>query len=248
MALLLDAPIRRACTLNARHIALARIEEKLGQRMLLCTQNEAAGSVRVFHMHGQLFQSRCSNRACLTEPFEDSRTYKQRSEIPSCSCGSLLRPHIVWFNESPLYMREVIPAIEQCDIFLTVGNSGVVQPAASFPLIAGSTGWSGFPMNSNLGAAQWSKLSSMKRHPALSAAVWSGSAEPAPSRREKSAWKPSTPSSSSGPTPIGSRNQSDDATLGIEGESHEPLILCDLASDLREGWPVDATLSSLKSA
>jgi NAD-dependent deacetylase len=137
--------VAAACMPNAGHIALAQLEEKLGKRMLLCTQNvdglhEAAGSVRVFHMHGQLFQSRCSNRACPTKPFEDSRTYKERSEIPSCSCGSLLRPHIVWFNESPLYMREVIPAIEQCDIFLTVGSSGVVQPAASFPLIARQNG------------------------------------------------------------------------------------------------------------
>src|SRR6267378_3967619 len=88
---------------------------------------------------------------------------------------------------------------------------------------------------SNLSAAKWSKLSSMERRPAPSAAVSSGSAEPAPSRREKSAWKPSRRSSGSGLTAIGSWNQSDNATLGIEGESHGPLNLCDLASDLREG-------------
>jgi NAD-dependent deacetylase len=66
--------------------------------------------------------------------------YQLGSEIPTCTCGALIRPHIVWFNESPLYMREVIPAIEECDIFLTVGSSGLVQPAASFPLIARQNG------------------------------------------------------------------------------------------------------------
>ena len=133
------------CKPNPGHIALARLEQKLGKRMFVCTQNvdglhEAAGSIRVFHMHGQLFQSRCSNRACPSKPFEDTRTYQQRSEIPSCDCGALIRPHICWFNERPFHMREVIPAIEQCSIFLTVGSSGLVQPAASFPLIAMQNG------------------------------------------------------------------------------------------------------------
>ena len=77
--------VAAACKPNPGHIALARLGEMLGKRMFLCTQNvdslhEAAGSVHVFHMHGQLFQSRCSERACPTKPFEDSQTYKQRSE------------------------------------------------------------------------------------------------------------------------------------------------------------------------
>jgi NAD-dependent deacetylase len=142
--------MRRAVALhakpNAAHIALARLEEKLGKRMLLCTQNvdtlhEAAGSKRVRHMHGQLFQSRCSNPKCPTKPFKDTRTYEQRSHIPNCiECGALLRPHICWFNESPFHMEEVIPALEECNIFLTVGSSGVVHPAASFGLVAKQNG------------------------------------------------------------------------------------------------------------
>jgi NAD-dependent deacetylase len=92
-------------------------------------------------MHGQLFQSRCSNRKCSTKPFKDSRLYEQRSLIPNCiECGALIRPHICWFNESPFHMKEVIPALEECSIFLTVGSSGVVQPAASFALIARQNG------------------------------------------------------------------------------------------------------------
>jgi NAD-dependent deacetylase len=142
--------MRRAVALgsqpNAAHFALARLEEKLGKRMLLCTQNvdslhEAAGSKRVLHMHGQLFQSRCSNRNCSTKPFKDTRSFQQRSHIPDCiECGALLRPHICWFNESPFHMKDVIPALEECNVFLTVGSSGIVQPAASFALIARQNG------------------------------------------------------------------------------------------------------------
>jgi NAD-dependent deacetylase len=134
------------CMPNAGHIALAQLEEKLGERMLVCTQNvhglhEAAGSKRVLHMHGQLFLSRCSDQKCPTKPFEDTRTYEERSNIPTCiECGTLLRPHICWFNESPFYIEEVIPALEQCNVFLTVGSSGVVHPAASFALIARQNG------------------------------------------------------------------------------------------------------------
>jgi NAD-dependent deacetylase len=142
--------MRRAVALrsepNAGHIALARLEQKLGERMLVCTQNvdalhEAAGSHHVLHMHGQLFQSRCSDQNCPTKPFADTRTYEQRSNIPTCiECGALLRPHICWFNEAPFHMEEVIPALERCNVFLTVGSSGVVQPAASFALIARQNG------------------------------------------------------------------------------------------------------------
>ena len=137
--------VAAACKPNPAHSALARLEEKLGKRMLLCTQNvdtlhESAGSKSVLHMHGQLFQSRCSNLTCSTKRFEDTKIYEQRSEIPNCKCGALLRPHICWFGESPFHMREVIPALEQCTIFLAVGTSGVVQPAASFPLIAMQNG------------------------------------------------------------------------------------------------------------
>ena len=130
------------CLPNPAHAALARVEEKLGDRMLICTQNidplhEAAGSKRVLHMHGQLFQSRCSNPKCGTKPFEDRRTYERRSDIPACAaCGALIRPHICWFYETPFHMERVLPALKQCTVFMTVGSSGVVQPAASFVLAA----------------------------------------------------------------------------------------------------------------
>jgi NAD-dependent deacetylase len=134
-----------SCKPNPGHRTLAKLEDKLGKRIFVCTQNvdglhEAAGSVRVFHMHGQLFQSRCSNPACTSPPFTDTKTYPQRSEIPSCRCGAFIRPHIVWFYEKPLHMRPVFRALEECTMFLTVGSSGMVQPAASFPLMAKQNG------------------------------------------------------------------------------------------------------------
>lgn len=131
-----------SCLPNPAHIALAKLEERLGNRMLICTQNidrlhEMAGSNRVLHMHGMLFQSCCSNPNCATEPFEDTRSYRRRSDIPACpQCGALIRPHVCWFNEIPFHMDEVLRAINASTVFVTVGSSGVVEPAASFPLIA----------------------------------------------------------------------------------------------------------------
>lgn len=130
------------CRPNAAHLALAGVEEKLGERMLICTQNidglhEAAGSKRVLHMHGQLFVSRCSNAQCSSEPFEDKEIYQNRGEIPRCvRCGTLIRPHICWFYEIPFRMDEVLGALQDCTVFVAIGSSGVVEPAASFVLTA----------------------------------------------------------------------------------------------------------------
>jgi len=133
------------CKPNAGHVALAKLEERLPGRFLLCTQNvdslhEAAGSKEILHMHGELFESRCSDERCSKRPFRDVCLYMQKSEIPRCECGALMRPNIVWFGEMPLFMDEIIRAIEECTIFLTVGSSGVVHPAASFAQIAKRNG------------------------------------------------------------------------------------------------------------
>jgi NAD-dependent protein deacetylase/lipoamidase len=131
-----------ACNPNPGHIALARLEEKLGDRMIVCTQNvdslhEQAGSIRVRHMHGHLFRSRCSDRNCPTLPFEDKRTYEKKSDIAKCKkCGALIRPDICWFGETPFHMQEVLGALQRCTVFLTVGSSGVVEPAARFVQLA----------------------------------------------------------------------------------------------------------------
>lgn len=126
---------------NAAHYALAAIEQQLGGRFYLCTQNvddlhERAGSQRVHHMHGMLFQSRCER---CDEPFPDRVFYE--SVLPACpECGSAVRPHIVWFGEVPLQMEEILNQLYRATQLLVVGTSGSVYPAAGFVKIARQRG------------------------------------------------------------------------------------------------------------
>jgi len=122
---------------NPAHLALAELERKLGERMFLCTQNvdslhEQAGSSRVVHMHGRLFQSRCEQDVCRRGPFDDEGQYPSLDHIPRCDCGGRIRPHICWFGEIPFHMEEISDQLRQCTAFLCVGSSGVVYPAAGF--------------------------------------------------------------------------------------------------------------------
>lgn len=120
---------------NPAHFALTELEEKLGERLFLCTQNvdnlhEQAGAQRVIHMHGELFKSRCDT--CSRPPFADSNTYEPPGELPRCGCGGRIRPHICWFGEMPFEMGRIYDALEHCTVFVAIGTSGVVEPAASF--------------------------------------------------------------------------------------------------------------------
>jgi NAD-dependent deacetylase len=127
---------------NAAHRALAELERKLGDRFFLCTQNvdslhEQAGSQRLVHMHGRLMQTRCSRDSCKAAPFDDERLYLSRAEIPTCpKCGSMVRPHICWFGETPYAMDRIFEQLKAIQVLLTVGTSGVVEPAASFVRMA----------------------------------------------------------------------------------------------------------------
>lgn len=118
---------------NPAHLALARLEEALGDRLFLCTQNvdplhEQGGSRRVHHMHGELCKTRCEG--CDRPAFDDAREYLD--EVPRCDrCGGRLRPAVVWFGEIPLGMDAIFAALRECDLFLTVGSSGAVHPAAT---------------------------------------------------------------------------------------------------------------------
>src|SRR5580698_3899901 len=127
---------------NAAHTALARIEEKLGDRFYLCTQNvddlhERAGSRRIHHMHGTLFQSRCVR---CNKPFPDQSFY-ETPDLPTCkTCASSIRPHIVWFGEIPLDMDAIYRELDRATTILVVGTSGSVYPAAGFVDIANRRG------------------------------------------------------------------------------------------------------------
>lgn len=127
---------------NPAHFALAELERQLGERFFLCTQNvdslhEQAGSQRVLHMHGRLMMTRCSRESCTMKPFEDSRGYETEAELPKCTqCGALLRPHVCWFGEVPYEMDRIFAELERTTVLMTVGSSGVVEPAASFVRLA----------------------------------------------------------------------------------------------------------------
>jgi NAD-dependent deacetylase len=120
---------------NPAHFALAKLEENLGERLFLCTQNvdnlhEQAGSRGVVHMHGELFKSRCDS--CTRPPFEDTEVYELPFELPRCSCGGGIRPHICWFGEVPFELETVFRALDRSTVFMAIGTSGTVEPAASF--------------------------------------------------------------------------------------------------------------------
>ena len=119
---------------NAAHLALAKLEEALGDRFLLVTQNidnlhERAGSQRVLHMHGELLKVRCVSSGQVLDWTED---LTPDDRCTCCQFPSALRPHVVWFGEMPLGMEQIYQALEQADYFIAIGTSGHVYPAAGF--------------------------------------------------------------------------------------------------------------------
>jgi len=123
---------------NAAHLALAELESALGDHFLLVTQNvdnlhERAGSKRLLHMHGELFKVRCLQ---TEQVFLFEGEIKPDTACECCQKQGTLRPHIVWFDEMPLYLDEIEHAIRECDVFLSIGTSGVVYPAAGFARLA----------------------------------------------------------------------------------------------------------------
>jgi len=134
---------------NAAHLALAELERSMGDRFLLATQNvdglhQAAGSERVIELHGSLWRTRCSR--CQRPSFEDRR-YPVAPPLPVCDVctepgvdAALLRPAIVWFEEmlDPDDQGEVVRFLRRADaeraplLFLAIGTSGIVYPAAAY--------------------------------------------------------------------------------------------------------------------
>ena len=126
---------------NAAHLALAELEERLGDEFLLVTQNvddlhERAGSKRVLHMHGDLMKLRCVRDEDHEFPFTGEETLETKCPI----CGAKTRPDIVFFGEVPLYMDQIQDALRECEEFVYIGTSSVVYPAAGFKSFAKSFG------------------------------------------------------------------------------------------------------------
>ncbi|MBF9045354.1 NAD-dependent protein deacylase [Rhodobacterales bacterium HKCCE4037] len=123
---------------NAAHAALARLE---AAGALIVTQNvddlhERAGAENVIHMHGQLMRAFCV--ACDTR-FDAPREMGVDDPCPACGSGPT-RPDIVWFGEMPYHMERIIDALEACELFVAIGTSGEVYPAAGFVEEARRTG------------------------------------------------------------------------------------------------------------
>ncbi|MFP4518478.1 MAG: NAD-dependent deacylase [Oceanicaulis sp.] len=123
---------------NAAHLALAEAEQAwlmAGRgEFLLVTQNiddlhEQAGSANLLHMHGELLKTRC--QACGWLGADGSDITQERA-CPGCGEAGGLRPHVVWFGEMPLGLDQIYRALEMVDLFLAVGTSGTVYPAAGF--------------------------------------------------------------------------------------------------------------------
>lgn len=134
---------------NAGHDALAVLErdgERRGARWTLITQNvdglhAEAGSRRLLELHGNIWMMRCTTCGVVTMDRRVPLPLTPR--LPACArCGGLLRPHIVWFGESldPAVIQSAVDAATSCHVFLVIGTSGVVQPAASLASMAREAG------------------------------------------------------------------------------------------------------------
>ena len=118
---------------NPAHTALARLEREFAGKLLLVTQNvddlhERGGSAKVLHMHGELNSALCAScetRSHCAVPLID------RPPCPVCHAPTL-RPDVVWFGEMPYQMGRIYQALEACDLFVSIGTSGAVYPAAGF--------------------------------------------------------------------------------------------------------------------
>ncbi len=119
---------------NAAHYALARLEEKHQGNVAVITQNvdslhERAGSRNLMHMHGELNKARCMTCGHVNIWLDD---LLRTSICPSCNKSGNLRPHIVWFGEIPFHIEEINDRLSACDLFISIGTSGSVYPAAGF--------------------------------------------------------------------------------------------------------------------
>nr|WP_037451713.1 Sir2 family NAD+-dependent deacetylase [Skermanella stibiiresistens] len=119
---------------NAAHEALATLEREWPGEVLLVTQNiddlhERAGSRNLIHMHGELLKARCG--ACYAVS-EIRRDLSVEDDCAGCGAIAEMRPHVVWFGEMPLEMDRIYRELAGCALFLSIGTSGNVYPAAGF--------------------------------------------------------------------------------------------------------------------
>lgn len=119
---------------NAAHRALARLQAEWPDKVLVVTQNiddlhERAGTSSLIHMHGEILSARCQACHGINAWPEDM---SMESACPDCARTGTLRVNVVWFGEMPFQMDRIFAALEACDLFVAIGTSGSVYPAAGF--------------------------------------------------------------------------------------------------------------------
>ena len=123
---------------NAAHLAVTRLQREYPAEVNVITQNvdtlhEKAGCKNVYHIHGQINQAVCLNCGHILETWGDVDT---ETVCPHCNIAGMMKPNIVFFGENLLCMDKVDTILRTCDLFVSVGTSGVVYPAAGFVQIA----------------------------------------------------------------------------------------------------------------
>lgn len=127
---------------NAAHRALVELERRWPAEVLLVTQNiddlhDRAGSENLIHMHGELLKIRCARCDHILEWRAD---LGRHDTCPNCLVVGRMRPHVVWFGEMPLEMERITDVLGQCGLFMSIGTSGNVYPAAGFVQTAREAG------------------------------------------------------------------------------------------------------------
>ena len=119
---------------NPAHTALARLEAHHPGEVLIVTQNvddlhERGAAAKVIHMHGEMRKARCRDKGTV---LDWDGALGVDLACPCCGATGALRPHVVWFGEMPLFMDRIGAALAACDLFVSIGTSGSVYPAAGF--------------------------------------------------------------------------------------------------------------------
>lgn len=123
---------------NAAHIALGRLQSRFAGQVTLITQNvddlhERGGSTDVIHMHGELLSAFCT--AC-NHRWRQAEDLSVETPCPACQTHGGPRPDIVWFGEMPYEIDRIERELQNCDLFVSIGTSGAVYPAAGFVQLA----------------------------------------------------------------------------------------------------------------
>ena len=119
---------------NAAHLAITKLQQEYPGQVSIATQNvdtlhEKAGNQNVYHIHEQINQAVCLNCGQVMETWGDVDT---ETTCPHCHIMGMMKPNIVFFGENLLCMDKVEELLRRCDLFISIGTSGVVYPAAGF--------------------------------------------------------------------------------------------------------------------